>query len=162
MNRKGFLYLVLSCCVCIGVANAAERSASSPTRTSVNTKTQSVSRSTVSVRTRDTSHQQTGTQRSAISISRPQTTNARSTKNIATRTPQRTVISSRSGLLYTPIRNKSIVGRAASIVPTNSATNMTVHLAQITQHAATHTLPAWTNFVHQWTTHTVVVFVRPD
>ena len=123
MNRKGFLYFVLSCCVCIGVANAAERSASSPTRTSANTKTQSVSRSTVSVRNRDTSHQQTGEQRSAISISRPQTTNARSTKNIATRTPQRTVISSRSGLLYTPIRNKSIVGRVASIVPTNSATN---------------------------------------
>lgn len=123
MFRKGFLYFVLSCCVCIGVANAAERSASSPTRTSTNTKTQSVSRSTVSVRNRDTSHQQTGEQRSAISISRPQTTNARSTKNIATRTPQRTVISSRSGLLYSPIKNKSIVGRAASILPTNSATN---------------------------------------
>lgn len=122
MNRKGFLYLVLSCCLCIGIANAAERSISSPTRTT-NTKTPSISRSTVSVRTRDTSSQPRNTQRSTLSISRPQTTNARSTKNIATRTPQRTIISSRSGLLYTPIKNKNVIGRAASLVPTNSATN---------------------------------------
>ena len=93
MRKKGFLTFILSVIFAIGCANGADRAGANTTRT-IQSKTQS---RTTTNQTRKTTSARTTTERTTTP-----------------RTTRRQVVSSRSGLLYTPKNNKQVVGRAAS------------------------------------------------
>ena len=124
MRKKGFLFLILSCLLSIGVANGTEHIANSPART--NTNKQQSSRTTTSVRTRETARNtNNNSSRSAISISRSSTTTGRTatTKSLTPRSTQRQMVSSRSGLLSLPNKSRNVVGRATTLLTQNAASN---------------------------------------
>lgn len=126
MRKKGFLFLILSCILSLGIANGADRTTSGTNRTN-GTKQTTISRSTVSVRTRDTTNDKTNTTpRTGISVSRATTSNARTATNKNTTTKHNTrrqVISTRSGLLSLPKQSRNVIGRATTLFTQNAATN---------------------------------------
>lgn len=118
MRKKGFLFLLLTCFIAIGCANGADRSTIN-TSTRTNILNNHRARATISIRSKNksTSAVRSTTGRSATtSQSQNQTKTSRSTKT-------RQIVSSRSGLLYSPRNAKKVVGRAATLQTNSTPTS---------------------------------------
>jgi len=109
MRKKGFLFLILSCFIAIGIANGASRTTINNNRAT----------KTITSSDRRTSTTQQKTNNKKTRSGTVQVTRNTAKQNVAPRTVARTVTSARSNLLW-PAERKRVVSRAATVTEQDS------------------------------------------